>query len=186
MNINSSNKHHIKPCQDIKQRGGGKTLAYNKSHVEMFSRTFLTTLRTILTTSQTKISARKLLRGLMICCKLAKVFPQLISRFLELVKAPVYVLNCNLDVFRNKKHHYRELSDKVKEIYGPLPNQFTHFWIARQHMQQELSNCQDYPVVVYLLVHLCSNLAQRVVPRSTTTTTDTTTTTCSIYSKSLQ
>jgi len=36
-----------------------------------------------------------------------------------------------LRALRNKKHHYRELRDAVKQIYGPMPNQFTHFWISR-------------------------------------------------------
>ena len=33
--------------------------------------------------------------------------------------------------FRNKKHHYREMPEQVKEVYGPLPNQFMQYWDQR-------------------------------------------------------
>jgi len=36
-----------------------------------------------------------------------------------------------LRALRNKKHHYRELSDHVKEVYGSLPNQFMQYWLNK-------------------------------------------------------
>ncbi len=34
-------------------------------------------------------------------------------------------------LFRNKKHHYRELSDPVREAYGSMPDGFIHHWMSR-------------------------------------------------------
>lgn len=36
-----------------------------------------------------------------------------------------------LRALRNKKHHYRELSDKVREILGSIPDQFVTYWTDR-------------------------------------------------------
>ena len=32
---------------------------------------------------------------------------------------------------RNKKHHYRELTDDAKMLYGKMPGEFTDYWVTR-------------------------------------------------------
>merc|ERR1719354_147054 len=36
-----------------------------------------------------------------------------------------------LRALRNKKHHYRELSDPVREAYGSMPDGYIHHWMSR-------------------------------------------------------
>jgi hypothetical protein len=32
---------------------------------------------------------------------------------------------------RNKKHHYRELSQEAKQLYGRMPMEFADYWLSR-------------------------------------------------------
>ena len=36
-----------------------------------------------------------------------------------------------LRAIRNKKHHYRELTDDAKMLYGKMPGEFTDYWVTR-------------------------------------------------------
>merc|ERR1712241_1153526 len=36
-----------------------------------------------------------------------------------------------LRAIRNKKHHYRELTDDAKMLYGKMPGEFTDYWVSR-------------------------------------------------------
>merc|ERR1719189_3039461 len=36
-----------------------------------------------------------------------------------------------LRAIRNKKHHYRELTEDAKMLYGKMPGEFTDYWVSR-------------------------------------------------------
>ncbi|XP_055853155.1 serine/threonine-protein kinase/endoribonuclease IRE1 [Episyrphus balteatus] len=51
-----------------------------------------------------------------------------------------------LRAFRNKKHHYHELSEDVQSILGSIPNEFTNYWIDKfpyliSHVYHAFSIC---------------------------------------------
>ena len=36
-----------------------------------------------------------------------------------------------LRAIRNKKHHYRELTDEARALYGKMPAEFSDYWTGR-------------------------------------------------------
>ena len=36
-----------------------------------------------------------------------------------------------LRAIRNKKHHYRELTEEAKALYGEMPGEFADYWTSR-------------------------------------------------------
>merc|ERR1712173_398308 len=36
-----------------------------------------------------------------------------------------------MGAIRNKKHHYRELTEDAKMLYGKMPGEFTDYWVSR-------------------------------------------------------
>lgn len=64
-----------------------------------------------------------------------------------------------LRVVRNKKHHYRELSDSLKKALGPVPDSFTEYFLSRFprlliHVFCAVSNgpCKDEPMFAHYFV----------------------------------
>ncbi len=67
-------------------------------------------------------------------------------------------------VHRNKKHHYRELSQEAKQLYGRMPTEFADYWLSR-YMSQNLptrlfEDIPNYPctLVCTVISVLCNDL----------------------------
>ena len=57
-----------------------------------------------------------------------------------------------LRAIRNKKHHYRELTDIVKHSLGPLPDDFVEYFTSRfpklvLHTYGAMRICKDEPML---------------------------------------
>ncbi len=57
-----------------------------------------------------------------------------------------------LRAIRNKKHHYRELPDEVKQSLGSLPDEFVDYFVGRfpkliMHVYSAMKCCQNEPML---------------------------------------